>query len=468
MQHTTRFLIALKANLTRFLHTSRTNKMIALSVAAVVMIAGYAILRSNASGLFVSVEPEDGRLNGTDRVSGDATASGDKAVQYGAVNVPSSMPSDCSGDITDKLNSWLATVPDGSTIVFARNGCYQLDRTFHIDNRENLILEGNGATLRRETPTPPTLLNGHPANTTGKYNQHILIFNSKDITLRNLNVLGLNTVSDIDPTTPHGKATFEPERFGSIYKFDRYGEAGLFIKGSDTVTVTNFKTDGTWGDGISLGNDNGPLTKNVTLKDITVDRNGRQGVAMASTENALLDNVNVLHSHAIGFDLEPNGANSSVKGIEIRNSYINAYTVAFGVSGTRHARVANDDIYVHDNIVRSTLTSYPWFNGSIPGAVRSHWRITNNTVLNPTLGIFVSGVTGVTLEGNRQPIVKQSTGPLYPGVRLTNVAGPISIRGNEFLDATTTYTVASSGAQITACSNKLTEAGAFNQPGVCR
>jgi hypothetical protein len=269
--------------------------------------------------------------------------------------VPADIAADCSVDITDKLNIWLGTVPDGATITFARDGCYRLDRTFNIVNRDSLTVEGNGATLERKTPTPPTLLNGNSANNTRSHNQHIRIDNSRNITLRNLNVLGLNTVSDLDPTTPRHRALFEPEKFGARYTDDKYGETGLLIKGSDTVTVMQFKTDGTWGDGISLGHDNAPISKNVTLKNISIDRNGRQGISFVSIENALLDNVQVLHSHATGFDLEPNGAKSSVRCVEIRNSYLNAYTVAFALGGLNNI----SDVYVHDNIVRYTLPSYP-------------------------------------------------------------------------------------------------------------
>jgi hypothetical protein len=385
------------------------------------------------------------------------------------VSVPETIPTDCSVDVTDKLNTWLGTVPDGAIITLAKDGCYQMSRTFNIANRNNLTIDGNGATLQRKIPTPPNLIPNNPANTTYAHNRHVLIYNSNKIIIRNLKVLGLNTVSDIDPTSAEGQLMFEPAKFGAG-SGGKHGEAGFVIIGSDTVALTHVKTDGTYGDGISLGTDNAPLSRNVAVTDAEIDRNGRQGVAMNSIENAVLDNIRILHSHATGFDLEPNGAKSSVKGVEIRNSYINSRTVAFSITGSTAALVANDNIYIHDNMVRYSRAG-GWFVGGRGGdyrTTRSNWRITNNTIQNRYRGgIRIVGVTNVTIEGNRQFNVKGKD-PAYPGVYLNNVGGKVSIKNNEFIDATAIYKAVSSSAEVSACNNKLTITGSFDRPSVCQ
>ena len=63
--------------------------------------------------------------------------------------VPASIPSDCSRDVSAELLAWIASVPDGSTLRFAANGCYRVDRTLTIQYRNGLTFEGNGATFPR-------------------------------------------------------------------------------------------------------------------------------------------------------------------------------------------------------------------------------------------------------------------------------------------------------------------------------
>ncbi|MGH8604492.1 MAG: right-handed parallel beta-helix repeat-containing protein, partial [Gammaproteobacteria bacterium] len=350
--------------------------------------------------------------------------------------VPTDIATNCSTDITNRLNSWLATVPDGATIMFAKGGCYRLDRTLEISHRNNLMFEGNGATLKRETPTPPELLNYNPPsllNPSRLLNKHVFISNSKNIVIRNIAIVGLNTVSGVDPNSVRGKTVYEPAKFGGdagrlnpgTTTRDKEGESGISIIGSDNINLTHVKIDAIYGDGISLGNDNAPVSRNITIKDVDIDRNGRQGVAFLAVQNVRVDNTRILHSYGGGFDLEPNGLYSIVKGVEIRDSYVNSYSVAFGLAG------ANDvsDINIHNNMVRNTLYSYPWFNGingnKYAGVGRANWRIIDNTSLSMSSGIKVHNVRNVAIAGNRQV-----TAIDFPGVELINVEGEVSIKGN--------------------------------------
>ena len=46
------------------------------------------------------------------------------------------------------MNAWIATVPDGSTIVFRAGTTYRLDDGIKLVNRHHLTFIGNGATLK--------------------------------------------------------------------------------------------------------------------------------------------------------------------------------------------------------------------------------------------------------------------------------------------------------------------------------
>jgi hypothetical protein len=66
--------------------------------------------------------------------------------------VPSSIASDCSVDVSQALLTWLATVPDGSVVSFGAGACYRIEGTLELRNRSGLDLEGNDATFRSFNP----------------------------------------------------------------------------------------------------------------------------------------------------------------------------------------------------------------------------------------------------------------------------------------------------------------------------
>ena len=64
---------------------------------------------------------------------------------------PAAITADCSIDVSAALNAWIASVPDNSTLSFAPDGCYRIDRTLIVSKRTGLTFEGNNATFRQVT-----------------------------------------------------------------------------------------------------------------------------------------------------------------------------------------------------------------------------------------------------------------------------------------------------------------------------
>ena len=62
--------------------------------------------------------------------------------------MPISFDSSGATDASAALNAWIATVPDGSTIVFRAGTTYRLDDGIKLVNRHHLTFIGNGATLK--------------------------------------------------------------------------------------------------------------------------------------------------------------------------------------------------------------------------------------------------------------------------------------------------------------------------------
>src|SRR5919197_6377232 len=56
-------------------------------------------------------------------------------------NVPPSIAADCSVDVTAKLSTWIASMPNGSRLSFG-SGCYRIEGTLELTDRFGLVLDG--------------------------------------------------------------------------------------------------------------------------------------------------------------------------------------------------------------------------------------------------------------------------------------------------------------------------------------
>ena len=197
-------------------------------------------------------------------------------------------------DVTVRLNNWLATVPDGSTIEFTPSACYRLDQTWFIRDRQHLVIRGNGATFKRITPTPPALL--YPRR---DGNPNFLVQGGSGLTLHDFRIEGLNTVNQGDPWE------LDSSGFGSGYGNHPF-ESGIILSGTSQIQLYNVQIDAVFGDGITVGGEHAPTcTHDVSIRSVNIDRNGRQGIAVACANGVIIDRVKIFHSHATGIDLSP-------------------------------------------------------------------------------------------------------------------------------------------------------------------
>jgi len=99
--------------------------------------------------------PRDCGACGTD--AGLSPDSGGEAGAFDAgtptYTVPSTIASDCSADVTAKLASWIASVPDHATLLFGSNACYRIDGTLTLTDRAGLTLDGNGSVFDGSAPS---------------------------------------------------------------------------------------------------------------------------------------------------------------------------------------------------------------------------------------------------------------------------------------------------------------------------
>jgi hypothetical protein len=348
------------------------------------------------------------------------------------VMIPASIPSDCSRDVTADINAWIASVPDGSTLIFRRHGCYRTERTIEIKNRQGLTFFGNGAYFKRFELSPPEVR--YP-----RANAHWRFVGGSDMTVLWMGVEGTNTVADQRP------------EFGS-YLVDFEFEHAFAFHGVTHLTVDNVWADAIWGDGLYFaGGDQyaqGPC-RGVRVSTFVVDRNGRQGVALSNVDGALLSSVEIWHSRRAGFDLEP--PPGTVRNVEIRDSYTNTIGLAFASAG--RGDVSN--IEIHHN--RIDGPSVPWvYVKDSWGARRSNWSVHDNVVLrglgSPMAMLYFVNVDDVDVRRNTS---HAATTQSRKAVEFQGAGGTLAVIANDFTGACSAYVKDGATGPVTAEGNTV-------------
>ena len=240
-------------------------------------------------------------------------------------DVPTTIPADCSADVTEQLNDWMAAVPDGSLIEFGDKACYRVEGSVTLVSRNDLVLEGNGATLRATTrvPTPET-----------NRGQLRLDYGS-DITVRDLSLVGVNPKAE----------------FSLANQFDH----NLFIRGTHGVVVTNVHGRNAYGDFIAIahGMDGTTIPGNITISDVSADTVGRMGISCVACDGVSVENsvFNNIAYHV--FDLEIEGDNWPGRNVRYTNNVVEAHGWAFFSVGTPFQTENNDlsNVYIAGNAV---------------------------------------------------------------------------------------------------------------------
>jgi hypothetical protein len=243
----------------------------------------------------------------------------------GIYNAPANIKSNCSAAVEGKLMAWLATVPDGSTVQFAANGCYGQDGTITLAGRKHLVLDGRGAEFRALTPG-----DSHRANWR--------FVNGSDLTVRNMAVRGSNAQDSYDPTVEW--------------------QHGYSIEGVQGMNLLNVQARETWGDGIDLWRgayspacgDDASSARNVVITGATLERNGRQGLAVVDAERVTLQSSRVGPVAWSSVDLETDDDCEIARHITIANNSFgaNRYGVVASVGFGGDPQVG--DVTVTDNV----------------------------------------------------------------------------------------------------------------------
>jgi hypothetical protein len=313
--------------------------------------------------------------------------------------IPATIASDCSVDVTRPILGWIASVPDNSTLGFGAGACYRIDGTLELRNRKGLDLEGNGATFR--------------ATTTGdaRRSQWRLVGGSRFI-LRNMTIRGASPVGGTHvPDLQHQHA------------FDLLGVAGVEI---DHAAASDL-----YGDCVYVGpgwNSAKSWSSGVHVHDSTCTRNGRQGIAVVAGRDVLLENNSLSQIALNAFDVEPTGA-----GLGARNVTVRANQVSGALNKSFFAAVGDgpvDSVTVEGN----RLTGAGMYMAVIAphGQRRSNIAIIGNSSdtgyhAPGSVALYFQRVDRLTVRGNTIPL----SGPNMALASVSQSCG-VTVSGNSF------------------------------------
>ncbi len=304
------------------------------------------------------------------------------------IAVPSSIDATGARDASADLASWLATVPDESTILFKPGGLYRLDHGLELKDRRGLTFEGNGSTFQ-----------GSGGATCGREcSLFYLNGGNHGIIIRGFTLAG-------NSPTP---GVFDP---------DREHQAAVAIVGGSQVEIADVTISGVGGDGLTLSGDAPDWASDVWFHDARVASSGRNGIAVVAGRDVIVERVAIDASGYSTFDVEPNTSSQGASNIRFLDNtagtWSNSFLSADGAAGS----VVNG-LTVSGNTVtgKSLLTV-------IDLARRQNVVFTNNTSMVKAPGpvLRFAHIDGLTVTGNVQPL---SSGPLASITDSTSVTYP--------------------------------------------
>jgi Right handed beta helix region len=317
----------------------------------------------------------------------------------GLKRVPSSIDATGATDVTERLQRFFDSVPDGSTIVFPQQGRYRVEGTLALRERERLTFDGNGSTIF--------------ATTQGERNRsQWTILSSSRLVFRDLVVQGAH---------PGGGTGDEAYREDLAFQhgFNILGARGIEL---DHVTVTDV-----YGDFVYMSSlRGGGWSRNIWIHDSSFARNGRQGISVTAGRNIVIERNSIGDTRRSTIDLEPNSAKGGANHVFILNNRVGDGRLLFVAS---HGNGPVDDIVISNNLLSREMS----INVKAAEDRRARWWVTGNTASSASqrAPIFFNRVDGVVVRANIQPV----TGEGAAGVGLDDVCGAV-VDGNNFRPST--------------------------------
>jgi hypothetical protein len=284
--------------------------------------------------------------------------------------------------------AFVASVPNGSTIVFPAGGVFRMDKGLRF-TKSNLTFVGNGATLRSNAPS-----------SAGRDASLFYPYGSSGIVIRNFNLVG-------NSPTP------------GVYSGSYEHAAAITIVSGSNFEIDNVTVSGVGGDGLTLSGVSPNWPDGIWWHDSHVITAGRMGIGLVAGRNVTVERVTFDRIGYGIFDIEPNDGTQGADTVVFRNNTIGGYEKGrgygffFGAEGADAASVSNV------TVTGNTITGDP-LDTYVRAGRRQNITITNNTSVVMGVGpvLYLAHIDGLTVKGNSQPM---TSGALASITDCTNV-----------------------------------------------
>lgn len=357
---------------------------------------------------------------------------------------------DATGIIQAQVDSAPDGTPNSPTIVKfpvgRSQGKYRVDGQIVAMARRHLVIEG-------PTPQDPALIwtdktgqdMGIVDRNGNSIRSHFKINAAVDITLRHLAVKGPNIGRDEE-----GDAQYVG---GLVF------EHGFSISGgSSDISVENCFAESVHGDGAYVGGG----SSNVRISSTQLAFCGRQGIAITNADGVLIDGCRLRGVRRSAVDLEANGADWTVRNVEIADCVIDTRLVAFAAAGANEV----SDVWIHHNTIERSAGSWPMVvvKRSDGGRCRN-WRVEDNTRAYPTNPFFMvsfARVDGVQVHRNVAR-AKATHAKAIAGVEIIECGGSIDISNNDFSWSPELLLIHEADTSVDHCENRWGPDGSLTE-----
>ncbi|HLY14277.1 MAG TPA: hypothetical protein VKR24_07980 [Candidatus Limnocylindrales bacterium] len=308
------------------------------------------------------------------------------------ISVPATIDATGKTDVIGALQAFINSVPNGSTILFPPSATYLVSTGIQLDGRQNLDLEGQGATIRStgSNPINSQILLGWGAG------------GNKNITIRGFVLRGGNPSGGTATAYHAGQESSEGI---AIYR----NETGILI---DHETISD-----EWGHGIYEASNGhvGERPSFVTISNTAIARTGVMGIAIATATDETITADTITDTALYPIDFEDGTSGELLERIAISNvtitrwSWSKAYSphaiVGDGSTGMTWQDITIDSVTLQggpQSIASATTDGAISFWGSDAKTRLSVTRATG--VSTPGWAMRFNNVAGLLVTGNTWPI----------------------------------------------------------------
>ena len=331
--------------------------------------------------------------------------------------VPAWIPDDCSANVQTQLNSFIAGVPDGSTIQFPAGRCYAQNDRIVVRDKRDLVIDLNGSTFRNSAANDGTLIR---PNWMLLRDRNTRIQNGTIV--GNFNLTGARSQARVNDATVNGVGNqFNP---------------GVGVWGGDTVSVTDLKISKVFGDGVLTGlgyyidgSATDPLNTptNVRIERVEVTTTARHCISPSQGNGVWLEDSVLKDCWYGGLDAELDDPNRDVlKNVHLLRNTFDGFFM-FGIALPVAGNSNTTDIEIRgnrfltppDNQCNQTILV-----GAYPTNPNTFSRVTvdNNDIVTHGLAVSFDHVVGGSLQHNK--ITQTDINCSYPNptpiTRVTN------------------------------------------------